>query len=290
MHRFAHLARIIGLLSLAVALAGCSAIKLGYDALPQVAGWWLERYVDFSDEQEQRMREDVARLHLWHRREELPKVSALLGQAGRMVGGEMSADEICALVPPIRQRIGAILERAEPAAATLALGLRPEQLAHLQRKYDKSNADYRKDWVDLAREKLRDKQFKQYLDRMETFYGRLDDQQRDLIRAQVERSRYSAETNLRERQRRQQDILRALRRLGGQAVSLPDARAAIHQVVEHSLQSPDATYRSYEADLIQQGCANLAAVHHSTTPQQRQSAVRHLRAYQRDLEELAAEP
>ncbi|MFC5500399.1 DUF6279 family lipoprotein [Caenimonas terrae] len=290
MHRFAHLVRIIGLLSVAVALAGCSAIKLGYNTLPQVAGWWLDGYIDFSDEQERRMREDVARLHLWHRREELPKISALLRQVEQMVGSEMSADEICALVPPIRLRIAALLERAEPAAATLALGLRPEQLQHLQRKYEKNNADYRKDWVDLSLEDLREKQFKQYLDRMETFYGRLDDQQREIIRAQVERSLYSAQTNLRERQRRQQDILRTLRRLGGQPVSLPDARAAIHQAVEHGLQSPDPKYRSYEAGLIQQGCANLAALHQSTTPQQRQSAVRRLRAYQRDLDELAGEP
>ena len=289
-NRFANLARIIGLLVVAVALAGCSAIKLGYNSLPQVAGWWLDAYVDFADDQEQRMREDIARLHQWHRREELPKIAVVLKEAERMVAGDMTADEICALVPPIRLRIGTLMERAEPAAATLALGLRPEQLAHLQRKYEKNNREYRKDWVDLPLADLRDKQFKQYIDRIETFYGRLEDSQRELVRGQVERSLYKAETNLRERQRRQQDILQALRKLAGQPVALSEARAAIHALVERGLRSPDPTYRTYEDALVKQGCSNLAAVHQSTTPQQRLSAVRRLRAYQRDLEDLAAEP
>ena len=290
MERFTNLARIIGLLTVAVALAGCSAIKLGYNSASQVGAWWVDAYVDFSDDQEQRVREDVARLHLWHRREELPRIALLLQQAERMAAGDVTADEVCALVPLIRQRVAAIFERAEPAAVTLALGLQPAQLAHLQRKYDKNNRDYRKEWVDLTTEDLRDKQFKQYVDRMETIYGRLEDSQREIVRSQLARSPFNAETNLRERQRRQQDILQTLRKLAGQPVPLTDARAAIRRLTERGLQSPDASYRRYEASLIQQGCANLAAVHQTATPQQRQSAVRRLRAYQRDLEDLAAEP
>jgi hypothetical protein len=290
MHRSANLARIIGLLTVAIALAGCSAIKLGYNSLPQVSAWWLDGYVDLSDEQEPRVREDLARLHQWHRHQELPKISALLQQAERMATGDVTADEMCALVPAIRLRIAAIADHAEPAAVTLALGLQPEQLAYLQRKYEKNNRDYRKAWVDLPTGELRDKQFKQYVDRMEPFYGRLDQAQRDLVRSQVESSLFSAETNLRERQRRQQDILQALRKLAAQPVSLSDARGVIHQLVERGLRSPDPKYRSYEEALIRQGCGNLAALHQSTTPQQRLNAVRRLRAYQRDLEELTAEP
>ena len=101
---------------------------------------------------------------------------------------------------------------------------------------------------------------------------------------------FNAETSLRERQRRQQDILQTLRQLASQPVSLPDARSAIHQLVQRTLRSPDPKYRSYEEALVKQSCGNLATVHQTTTPQQRQSAVQRLRAYQRDLDELAAQP
>ena len=286
----ANLVRIIGVLGLAVALAGCSAIKLGYNSMPQVGAWWLDGYLDLPGDQEQRVREDLSRLHQWHRRQELPKISALLQQAERMVASDLTADELCALVPPIRLRVAAVADQAEPAAVTMALALQPEQLTHLQRKYEKNIREYRKDWVDLPIQDLRDKRFKQYVDRLETFYGRLDDSQRDVIRGQIVRGVFSAETSLRERQRRQQDILQTLRQLAGQPVSLPDARSAIHQLVQRTLRSPDPTYRGYEEALVRQGCGNLAAVHQSTTPQQRQNAARRIRAYQRDLEDLAAEP
>src|SRR5882724_11445070 len=65
------LGRIIGLLALATALAGCSAIKLGYNNLDHLAYWWLDSYVDFSGEQGTQVRENLAQLHQWHRTEEL---------------------------------------------------------------------------------------------------------------------------------------------------------------------------------------------------------------------------
>src|SRR6185369_14770287 len=67
------LGRIIGLLALAAALSACSAIKFAYNNIGEVAYWWLDSYVEFSDEQSLRVREDLTRLHLWHRTNELPR-------------------------------------------------------------------------------------------------------------------------------------------------------------------------------------------------------------------------
>jgi hypothetical protein len=290
MHRLSNAARIIGLLSLAVALTACSAIKLGYNTLPQMAGWWLDGYLDLNDNQEQRIREDLARLQQWHRREELPRLADLLQRAETMVGGEFTAQEACAFVPELRARLLAVAERAEPAAVTLALGLSAEQLAHLERKYRENNREYRKDWVDRPAGELREKRFKQFVDRAEQIYGRLDGPQREMLRSQAERSVFNAATNLQERQRRQQDILQGLRKIAGQPVSLSDARSVVHGLLERGLQSPDQRYRGYQEALFREACSNIAAIHQSTTPQQRQSAVRRLGAYQRDLEELAAQP
>jgi len=52
---------------------------------------------------------------------------------------------------------------------------------------------------------------------------------------------------------------------------------------------PDAAARRYREQVTQDNCALIAAVHNVTTPTQRQSAVRRLRAYQRDLADLTAQ-
>jgi hypothetical protein len=289
MRRLAKPARIIGLLSVAVALCACSAVKLGYNALPQAGAWWLDRYVDFSDEQEQRLREDLARLHQWHRNDELPRLAELLQRLERLAAGDVSPAQACALVPAIRSRLLAVAEQAEPAATTLALTLDAAQLAHLERKFEKNKRDFRKDWVALPPAGQQEKRFEQFLERSETIYGPLDAAQRDGLRRLVERSVFDAATSLAERQRRQQDILQALRQLAGQPLSLAQARALVHGVVERAMQSPDPRHRAYQEALVQEGCRNFSVLHNSTSAQQREHAARRIRAYERELRELASQ-
>ncbi len=290
MHRLMHLARIIGLVSAVVALSACSAIKLGYNSLPQVSAWWLDRYLDFSDGQAQRVREDLGRLQQWHRRQELPQLAALLQQVERLVPDQTTAEAVCALVPAVRQHVVSLADQAEPAVVTLALNLGSGQLDHLKRKYARNNADYREEWTRLSPADLREKRFRQYLERVEMIYGSLGEQQRTIMRNQVAHTLFDVELNLQDRQRRQRDILQTLESLAGQPVPLGQARKVIHGLVFRTFESPDPLYRGYQESMIQEGCRNLAELHNNTTPKQRSNAVRRLGAYRHDLEEMAAQP
>ena len=80
MKPLARIAAIILVLAASLGLSACSAIKLGYSTLPEVAFWWLDGYVDFQEEQEPDARRELARLHDWHRREELPKLVEILAR------------------------------------------------------------------------------------------------------------------------------------------------------------------------------------------------------------------
>jgi len=282
------LARIIGLLAFTAALGACSALKLGYDNLGQIAYWWLGSYVDFTDEQGIRVREDLARLHLWHRQHELPQVAAMLRSMELIAPGEIPAAQACAFVKQIRERLNAVAERAEPAVVTLAVGLSPEQLAHLERKYQTNNAEYRKEWVQLAAAEQKEKRFEKFLDRGETIYGRLDEAQRATLRRQIETSIFDPQRLLAERQRRQQDALQTLRRVALQPVALAESRKLLRGLLERAQESPDLSYRHYQQALIEEGCRSFSALHNSTSAAQREAAVQRLRAYQRDLRELSA--
>ncbi|HSV47477.1 MAG TPA: DUF6279 family lipoprotein [Ramlibacter sp.] len=269
-------------------LAGCSAIKLGYNNLDALAYWWIDGYVDLTDEQAPRVREDIARLHQWHRAHELPKIGAVLARLEQMLPGDIAPAQACTLVAPVRERLRASADRAEPAAVTLALDLGPEQLRHLERRYRKNNAQYRKEWLEPAPAELRDKRLQLLLERGEMVYGRLDEPQRAALRAQLEQSGYDAPRVLAERLRRQQDALQTLGKLAGQPVALAEARALVRGYVDRLEHSPDPAWRQYQEAQIQEGCRLFAALHNSTAPAQREAGVRRLRAYQRDLRELAA--
>lgn len=283
------LARIIGVLACAGLFAGCSTIKLGYNNLDEIAYWWLDGYVDLEEGQSQRVREDLARLHLWHRTQELPKVSALLARLEQIAPADVTAAQVCGLVNEVRERFTAISEQAEPAAAALALGLSTAQLQQLERKYRRNDAEFRKEWIDTPSAELEDRRLKRIVERSENVYGRLDAAQRAAIRQRMAQARFDAQRTMVERQRRHADVLQTLRSMAGQPMPSAQARRQVRELLARSLESPDAGYRAFQQGMVDQACADLAALHNSTTAMQREAAVRRLRAWQRDLSELAAQ-
>ncbi|GAC1528161.1 MAG: hypothetical protein NVS2B4_06030 [Ramlibacter sp.] len=280
-------ARIIGLLSLTVALAGCSAFKLGYESLAQAGYWWLDGYVDFDQSQGRAVRQDLTRLHAWHRAHELPRYAQLLRQLEDLARADITPAQACALEPQLRARVEALRDQIEPMLAAQSLTLQPGQLEHLERKYEQRNREYDKDWARLAPGSLLDKRVQEIVGRAEIVYGELDDPQRALLRQELRHSPYSPALVSAERRRRQQEALAVFRRLSGPGVTITDARAAIRALLDRLLVSPDPTYATHVAAMRQETCHIAAVLHNSMRPSQREHAVQRLRGWQQNLGELA---
>lgn len=288
--RCAKQARIIGVLLLVSALAACSSVRLAYNNLPTLSYWWLDGYVDFDGAQTPRVREDLAQLLEWHRRTELPKVAGLLQKAETLAPGDVTSAQACELGDEIRARLLAVAERAEEAGTELALSLGDAQLQQLERKYAKVNEDYRKEWLALSPAELLDKRYDQFLARNEDFYGALDAAQRELLRGQVATSVFSAQSVDATRRARQREALALLRGFRAEPTSPVTARAALRAYVRRIADPPPGPMRDYQQEVLQEGCRNVAALHNRTTPAQRERAVRALRAYERDVLQLAESP
>lgn len=281
------MAGIILALAASLALSACSAVKLGYETLPEIAYWWLDGYADFSDEQRVQVRADLARLQAWHRRNELPRLAGLLADLQERMPGEITPQQACAFVAEAQARADAAADFAEPAVVALAMSLTAPQLRHIERKFRSRNDSFRKEQVEPAAEERHEKRLAQVLERFEMLYGRLEEAQRAVLREGIARSAYDAARILADRQRRQQDLLQVLRRVTGPEASPELARTELRAWLERARHAPDPAYRAWQEGLVQEGCALFAAVHASTTPGQRDEAVRRLRGWQRDLRELA---
>jgi hypothetical protein len=290
--RCAAVARIIGVLCLATALSAllgaCSAVRLAYNNLPTVSYWWLDGYLDFDGEQTPKVRDELAQLLAWHRQNELPRIATLLQEAQALAPGEVTPAQVCAMADRIRERLLAVTERAEPAGTALALSLTDAQLQQLERKYAKNNADYRKNWLDRTPAQVQEKRYDQFLDRTEDFYGRLTQEQRDLLRQQVAQSVFDAKLADAERRKRQQEALALLRGFAAQKVSPAEARAALHGYIQRIAEAPPGPWRDQQQALLDEGCRNTAALHNGTSASQRAQAVRRLQAYEDDLRQLVA--
>ena len=288
MNVFGMLGRIIGLLLTAALLQACSAIRLGYNNGPDLAYWWLDGYVDFTGEQRIRLKEDLAQLQLWHRRRELPEYAKLLQQAQTLMQRDVDGPQVCSEWANVRTRLDILVVAAAPTAAQLAMTLQPQQIEALEKKYAKSNTEFRKDWLERTPEQVLTKRFDKALENAQMVYGRLDAEQRELLRQQVARSGLDEQTRYAERLHRQQDTLQTLRQWLAKppepAQAVQEAREAIERLLR-----PSAAGQKAQDAATQQMCEGVANLHNHTTAAQRQQGMKWLAGYEKDLKELAAQ-
>lgn len=287
--RCAKLARIIGAVVLGATLAACSAVKLGYNNLPELAYWWLDGYVDFDGAQTPKVRNELSGLLAWHRQNELPQIATLIRKAEALAPQDVTPAQACAFTEDIRARLLAVTTRAEMPGAELAVSLGDAQLQTLERKYAKVNAEYASDWLKRSSAGQQDKRYEQFLDRNEDFYGRLDSTQRALLRQQVAQSVFDVRRVDAERRKRQQEALALLRRFAAERTPAADARPLLHAYIQRVSEPPAGPWRDYQQAVLEEGCRNVSALHNATTPAQRQKAVERLRAYGADVRDLMAE-
>lgn len=281
-------AAIIGLA--AAVLVGCSTVRLAYDQGPTLAYWWIDRYLDFDDTQSPRVKAALARWFAWHRQTQLPDYAALLVKAQQEVVGPMSPEQICQWGDVAWTRLTPAIEHALPLAADIVPSLTLEQVAHMEARYAKSNADYRKDFLQPKASDRLKASVERAVERAETFYGRLDENQKRLIATSVAASPFDADTWYDERIARQRDVLSTLRKLVAEHADRDRAYAALKQMAQRMEAGSRLDGDAQQKRLSDYNCDFGSRIHASMSPKQREHAREKLHGWEQDLRKLMAAP
>ena len=266
----------------ALALPGCSAVKLGYNNAPEISYWWLDGYFDFNSSQSSKLRQELISVQAWHRQNELPAYVKAIEKIQRLVPGKVTPDQVCEVYADLKPRFQALIDQTEPLIVSMAPTLKPEQIVHLARQLDKRSDKWREEWLEGSLTERRDRRVKQWLDRIEMLYGRLDEPQLVVLRGQVAESSFDAIIISRESQRRHQDTLQTFRKIQADKLTADKIKSEVHGLLERSILSPDAAYRAHMEKLTQENCKVVATLHNSITPAQRKKALGVLDNYASD--------
>lgn len=281
-HRWRAMGRWVAVGAVAVAAAGCSVIGLAYNRLPTVVMWRLDSLWDLDAAQRQGLDEAARRWHPWHRREQLPAIAALLRRWQTLVVGPLDAETVCREADAVRALLHQATDRTVDDLARWLPTLTDAQLAHWRERLAEGDREWRRDWGESDID--RGVRLSRTRERLEMFYGRLDEAQRRWLRERLRAVDPRPDRAWAERQRRQNDWLETARRLRGQA---PDvAVAEVRALWARTWQSPDPVLAAHQAAVWTEGCAWLADWHAQATPEQRARAASQLQAYERDIRAL----
>ena len=281
--------RIWIIASTVLLLTGCSAVRLVYNQGQTFAYWWLDGYFDFDTEQGNRAREALSDWFRWHRATQLPDYAGLLQQAQQQILQDVTPAQTCRWVDDIRKRVETAYMQGVPALAGIVRTLKPEQLRHVEKRYQKGDDDFRSDFLQATRTEQLEAANKRTVSRAEMIYGRLDDAQRKLVSDGVAASPFDARRWLVERQARQREIVETLRSLQSTRADTARTEAALRVFAAHAVLSPRPAYREYQQRLYDYNCALAAKLHNSTTPEQRRHGLERLKGWEDDMRALAAQ-
>ncbi|MFN3440070.1 MAG: DUF6279 family lipoprotein [Acidovorax sp.] len=268
-------------------LQGCSAVKLAYNQVSHLAYWQLNSYLDLSETQTARVRDELGDLHQWHRDTMLPRHAELLQKVQQQLPSAIAPDQACRTYDALRIQIDKVITQAEPKLVWLASQLTDAQISNLQKKQADSNADWKKEWVDVAPDKLREQRFKQLSSRAETFYGNLEEPQKAALRTFIAQSSFDPQRTYVERLRRQKDLVQVLQKIAEDRTNTDQARTLLRGYLDRFNTSPDAAHQRYAQTLVEEGCEGFSQVHNAMTAAQRLKAVQSVKGYEQDFLLLA---
>ena len=279
--------RVVVLVACGLLLQACTTVQFAYNQMQHLAYWQLNSYLDLSDAQRERARDELGELHRWHRAAMLPRHADLLQKVQQQLPSALSRDQVCSTYDTARTQIDKVIAHAEPQLVWLASALTDAQISHLQRKQADSNADWKKEWVDVTPDTLREQRFKQLSSRAETFYGTLEAPQKAAFTAFIAQSSFDPQRTYAERLRRQKDLVQVLQKIASDRTNTEQARTLLRGYLARFNASPDAAYQRYAQTLVREGCEGLTRVHNTMTAAQRLKAVQSLQGYAQDFLLLA---
>jgi hypothetical protein len=207
------LTRIVAPMVLALALAGCTSTRLGYDWLPTLSMWQLNRYLSLDDAQRLMVGRRLDELHAWHRREQLPDYVRALQEWEQSLQSPVQAQTLALW----RQRIliawTPLAQQLAAPMAELALSLKPAQIDRLEARLADGSAELRDKYLPEDAARRIQARVDRWKKRMEFFLGDVSAEQLRALRRLAAEQPSDESSWMAEREARSRALVALLRRI-----------------------------------------------------------------------------
>jgi hypothetical protein len=282
--------RTVSLFLICCLLAGCGALRIGYANGDNLTYWWLDRYVDFNADQKPWVKSRIRQLLAWHRATQLLDYAQLLTEARRQLAGDVTPAQVQTGYEAVKQRTRRAIEHALPDLADLALSLQPQQIAHIEKKFEDNNDKYRKDYLSGNLEQRQEFRFKKAMKQAEYWFGDFSREQEARIRMMSDARPLNNELGLAQRVQRQQALIQVLKKIQAERPARDAAIGMLREQVAHLFDGgPDQENKVFFAASGDATAQLVAAIWNLATPSQKAHAANQAEKLIEDCNTLAAQ-
>lgn len=280
--------RLAAIAALAVSVASCAAMKIGYNNADTLALLQLDSYLDLNADQELVVKERINALLAWHRSTQLRDYATFIDKTRAKLGDPVTAAD----VTEFNQRVNAWMmtagDKAAPDIAHLALTLSPDQIDRAAKKIASDGTKARREF-ERAEKNSGAERAKKYGERAESWFGKLTDEQKEIIRKSLASRPVDASWWIDERERRQREFIALLRKIHADRPSEEVAARWLRAYFTQLNVAPESERRA-RAESYRRGSAELVAqLINIATPEQRAALDKKLNDYAQDFKSLAAQ-
>lgn len=285
-YTFAKKAVICGM---AVLLLGCSAARLGYSNGETISYWWLNSYVDFDSTQKQWVKHRIDAVFVWHRKTQLKEYVHLMGRMQHRDFSTVTQADLLNDYRDVKTQLLQIADKAVPDFAELALSLKAEQIANIEKKFAKSNDTFRKEYLVGSAEERQEFHYRKALQQAQFWFGSFSKEQEAKIRALSDARPLNNELLMAERVHRQQELIELLKKVHDEKPSKEATTAMLKKFVtamDERFGNPQ--HQKFFESLNDANANMIVGIMRAATPKQKQYFVQSLQDWVNDFNKLAA--
>lgn len=270
-------------------LGSCSTARLGYSNADTLAYWWLDGYVDFSSSQKTKVKQDIAQLLSWHRTTQLPLYVQALTQMQSKLAANPSPIELEASFQQVEQFSQSVLLKALPELTDFALAMDASQKAHLARKFEKNNEDFRDKYFDLTPEKQAKARFKKVVKQADDWLGSVSRTQEAIIANYLEKHPPNYAQWLDDSMARQRAVLQLLTQIQNEKPSREVAQAMVQRAILANFEPAEQVAQRTQAEASRVSIQQLMAdIIRTSSQEQKTHAHKKLQGWIDDCKYLIA--
>ncbi len=178
---------LLALLAGLTLLTACSRLDLAYRNLDWLLTWRIDSYLDLNSEQKAWLKPRLNQHLAWHCSTQLPQLASWLDQdRANLEAGQLDAPHLKARFLDLRDALGEVSTEISPTAAGLLQQLSPLQVQQLRQSMAKENEKLRREFVEPPLAEQISKRSETTEERLEPWFGKLDAQQKALVRSWAE--------------------------------------------------------------------------------------------------------